>query len=81
MIVFLLPAAVQELLKARSDSWNLLSFWTSTFVHSSFEHLLGNVASFLLLGFVVFGINRKSGREKKVPLVINHCLSRFTFHR
>jgi len=50
---------------ARSDDWNLLSFWASTFVHSNFEHLLGNVTSFLLLGFIVFDINRKSGREKE----------------
>jgi membrane associated rhomboid family serine protease len=65
VIIFLLPADIQELLKARSDYWNLLSFWASTFVHSNFEHLLGNVTSFLLLGFIVFEINRKSGREKE----------------
>lgn len=65
VIIFLLPADIQELLKARSDDWNLLSFWASTFVHSNFEHLLGNVTSFLLLGFIVFEINRKSGREKE----------------
>jgi membrane associated rhomboid family serine protease len=65
VITFLLPADMQELLMARSDDWNLLSFWASTFVHSNFEHLLGNVTSFLLLGFIVFEINRKSGREKE----------------
>jgi protein-S-isoprenylcysteine O-methyltransferase Ste14 len=65
VIIFLLPADMQELLKARSDDWNLLSFWASTFVHSNFEHLLGNVTSFLLLGFIVFKMNRKSGREKE----------------
>jgi len=65
VIIFLLPADMQEPLNARSDYWNLLSFWTSTFVHSNFEHLLGNVTSFLLLGFIVFEINRKSGREKE----------------
>jgi len=35
------------------------------FVHSNLEHLLGNVTSFLFLGFIVFEINRKSGREKE----------------
>jgi membrane associated rhomboid family serine protease len=65
VIIFLLPADMQELLMARSDDWNLLSFWASTFVHSNFEHLLGNVTSFFLLGFIVFDINRKSGREKE----------------
>jgi len=65
VVVFLLPANVQEFLKVRSDSWNLLSFWASMFVHSNFEHLLNNVTSFLFLGFIVFEMNRKSGREKE----------------
>jgi len=65
VIVFLLPADMQELLKARSDNWNLLSFWASILVHSNLEHLLGNVTTFLFLGFIVFEINRKSGREQE----------------
>ncbi|MBC7129710.1 rhomboid family intramembrane serine protease [Candidatus Bathyarchaeota archaeon] len=63
-IVFLLPIEVQELLKARSDNWNLLTFFTSTFVHANFEHLVGNVLAFLLLGFIVYGLNRESNCEK-----------------
>lgn len=64
IIIFLLPVEMQESLKARSDNWNLLTFWISTFVHANLEHLLGNVLSFLLFGFFVYEINRKSDREK-----------------
>jgi len=66
LIFFFLPADVQEILKARSDDWNLLCFWTSTFVHASFEHLLGNVLSFLALGALVFVLNRASRREREL---------------
>jgi len=64
VIVFALPTGMQELLKTRSDNFNLLTFFSSTFVHANLEHLLGNLLSFLLLGFIVYAINRKSNRDK-----------------
>ena len=64
IVVFLLPADVQELLRCRSDSLNLLSLWTSAFVHFNFEHLLYDVVSFLVLGLLVFAVHWKPGRGK-----------------
>ena len=63
--IFLLPVNIQESLKARSDQWNLLTFFTSTFVHANLEHLLGNIVAFLLLGFFVYKPIHNSDREKR----------------
>jgi len=64
IITFLLPMDVQDALKARTDNWNLLTFLTSVFVHGSIEHLLGNIVTFGLFGFLLYIINKKSNREK-----------------
>lgn len=65
-IIFLLPVEIQESLKARSEHWNLLTFFTSTFVHANLQHLLGNILAFLLLGFFVYKINKHSNRAKRL---------------
>lgn len=40
IVIFLLPVDIQGSLRVRSDNWNLLTFFTSTFVHANFKHLL-----------------------------------------
>ncbi|MEM1717043.1 MAG: hypothetical protein QXN24_05440 [Candidatus Bathyarchaeia archaeon] len=66
VIIFILPVNVHESLKVRSDRWNFLVFFTSIFVHSDLEHLLGNILAFHLLGSIVYKINQKSNREKRL---------------
>lgn len=65
-IIFLLPVDIQESLKAQSDHWNLLTFFTSTFVYANLGHLLGNILAFLLLGLFVCELIYNSNREKRL---------------
>jgi len=65
IFIFLLPAEVQEAFKARTDTWNLVTFFTSTFVHANFNHLLGNLTSLISFGAFIYTINRISNRRKQ----------------
>jgi len=63
--IYFLPAEMQEALKARTDTWNLATFFTSTFVHANFNHLLSNLTSFISFGAFIYMINRISNRRKQ----------------
>jgi len=63
IIIIILPTEMQETLKARSDHWNPIASFISIFVHANFEHLSGNILSFLSFGFLVYMINQKSNRK------------------
>ena len=65
VLIFLLPTGIQESLKARTDTWNLVTFFMSTFVHANFNHLLGNLISFISFGVFIYMINRISNRRKQ----------------
>jgi len=66
IFISFLPTEMQEALKARTDTWNLATFFTSTFVHANFNHLLGNLTSFISFGVFIYIINRISNRRKQL---------------
>lgn len=65
IFMYFLPAEMQDALKARTDTWNLATFFMSTFVHANFNHLLGNFTSFFSFGVFIYVINRISNRRKQ----------------
>jgi len=66
VVIFLAPPSVQESLRARSDEWSLLTFYSSTFVHVNLEHLALNLASFILLSVLLYALNMRTDRERRL---------------
>lgn len=64
IFVFFLPVEVQGSLKARDDNLNPLTFITSVFVHTDIVHLFANIATYLIVGILVYVINRKAKRRR-----------------
>ena len=64
--IFLAPSGVQESLRARSDEWSLMAFYSSTFVHVNLEHLALNLASFILLSVLLYALNMRTDRERRL---------------
>lgn len=65
IFIYFLPTEMQEALKARTDTWSLTTFFTSTFVHADFNHLLSNLTFFISFGAFIYTMNRSSNRRKQ----------------
>lgn len=64
MLIFFLPFEVQNSLKARHDNLNPLTFITSVFVHADVVHLFANGATYLMIGVLVYVINKRAKRQR-----------------
>jgi len=66
IVIFFLPISVQEVLKARTAEFNPTTLISSSFVHGSIVHLLGNVVVFAIVGILLYGINTKIPHKKSL---------------
>jgi membrane associated rhomboid family serine protease len=60
VVVYFLPAALQDAWRARTDDFDPLTFVSSVFVHQDAEHLVSNVVVFLFFGCVLFWLNKEA---------------------
>lgn len=64
IIVFMLPVETQRTLQAYTTVFSPVNFITAIFVHGNLQHLVGNVAVFILVGCLTYFLNKKAKRER-----------------
>jgi hypothetical protein len=70
LLLFLLPASEKDSLILYHNNPNIISAYTTNFVHKGFDHFWGNAVSYVVLIIPIYLLNLSAGKTRKFYLMM-----------
>jgi len=70
IIIFLLPAEIGSMLRARTQVFNPLTFISASFVHFDLIHLSNNLVAFIVVTYLLSFIHRQISEQKTLHISV-----------